>query len=223
MRPSNGSAAKMKILKTSLVWLAVVGVTALGFAVYGQQTKLRKANFKDAQWCIKQEGGSPRCDDVNIQTLPSEIAEEFTKAKESRKQILAAERAEAEARRARLKQAETELREREELQRLEAAEKFKAEGWWQASSGIYIRWCTPANPCPGSASDHYTSRVWRAMVWCKERACGDIYARMNIESGGAVIGWTNDTAYGDYGQKVILTFGSHLSGKGQIVEFTTRG
>lgn len=222
METTNRSAAKMKMLKNPLIWIAVPGVIALGFVVSGQQEKLRKANLKDAQWCIKQEGDSPRCDDVNIRTLSSEIAEEFRKAKESRTQILAAERAEAEAKRMRLKQAETELREREELQRLEAAEKFKAEGWWQASNGIYVRWCTSTNPCPGSASDHYTSRVWRAMVWCKERACGDIYARMNIESGGAVIGWTNDTAYGDYGQKVILTFGSHLSGKGQIVEFSAR-
>jgi hypothetical protein len=100
--------------------------------------------------------------------------------------------------------------------------KFKAEGWWEASNGIYLRWCTDANPCPGNASDHYTSRVWRAMVWCKERACGDIYARMNISSGGAVIGWTNDTAYGAFGQKVVLTFGSHLSGQGEIVEFLAR-
>ena len=50
------------------------------------------------------------------------------------------------------------------------------------------------------------------MVWCKERACGDIYARMNILNGGTVVGWTNETAYGGYNQKVVLTFGSYTQG-----------
>jgi hypothetical protein len=134
---------------------------------------------------------------------------------------------------ARIKREEVEAKKREAIrQQLAAAaakekaeeeKKFKAEGWWEASNGVYLRWCTDANPCPGNASDHYTSSVWRAMAWCKERACGDIYARMNISSGGAVIGWTNDTAYGDFGEKVVLTFGSHLSGQGEIVEFLARG
>lgn len=34
---------------------------------------------------------------------------------------------------------------------------------------------------------------------------------------------TNDTAYGDIGQKVVLTFQSSTSGKGRIVEFKARG
>ena len=61
------------------------------------------------------------------------------------------------------------------------------------------------------------------MVWCKERACGDIYARMNILNGGTVVGWTNETAYGGYNQKVVLTFGSYTRGQGNIVEFSARG
>ena len=59
------------------------------------------------------------------------------------------------------------------------------------------------------------------MVWCKERACGDIYAKLNIERNGVVVGWTNDTAYGGYGQKVVLMFGSSTSGSGRLVEFKT--
>ena len=61
------------------------------------------------------------------------------------------------------------------------------------------------------------------MVWCKERACGDIYARLNISQNGTVVGWTNETAYGGFGQKVVLTFGSYTSGRGHIVEFVARG
>lgn len=46
-------------------------------------------------------------------------------------------------------------------------------------------------------------------VWCKEVACGNIYGRVNLIDGNdVVIGWTNDTAYGDTGQVVQLTFSS---------------
>lgn len=56
---------------------------------------------------------------------------------------------------------------------------------------------------------------------CKERACGDIYGRVNlISSSGVVVGWTNDTGYGDIGQKVQLTFDSYQDGweKAQLTE-----
>ena len=130
------------------------------------------------------------------------------------------------ARQAEEKKAE-EAREAAEAKRIAAANaaeaKFKAEGWWEVSDGVYMRWCTDTNPCPGSANDHYTDYVWRAMVWCKEQACGDIYARINITNNGTVMGWTNETAYGDYGQKVVLTFGSHVHGSAELTEFIARG
>ena len=59
------------------------------------------------------------------------------------------------------------------------------------------------------------------MVWCKERACRSIYAKMNIINNGVVVGWTNETAYGGKGQKVVLAFGSSTQGSGNIVEFKT--
>ena len=60
------------------------------------------------------------------------------------------------------------------------------------------------------------------MVWCKEKACGDIYAKVNLDRNGVVMGWTNDTAYGGYGQKVVLTFQSSSGGStAQLIEFTT--
>jgi hypothetical protein len=70
----------------------------------------------------------------------------------------------------------------------------------------------PHSPAAGQFSNVLT-RHWRMEVWCKERACGDIYARINIMDGrnGPVIGWTNETAYGGIGQKVILTFQSSTS------------
>ena len=53
-----------------------------------------------------------------------------------------------------------------------AEAKFKAEGWWEQQPGVFMRWCDPDSSCPGRASAHHTDYVWRAMVWCKERACG---------------------------------------------------
>ena len=108
------------------------------------------------------------------------------------------------------------------LAKKRAAEaKFKAEGWRERKPGIFVRWCEDKNPCPGPSSNGYSDYTWRYMVWCKERACGNIYARLNITKGGAIVEWTNDTAYADYGQKVVLTFGSRMNGSGQVVEFKT--
>ena len=115
---------------------------------------------------------------------------------------------------------------KQDAERKQAAAKaeadFQAEGWWEQEPGIFVRWCGGKYAsCPGKES--YQDYSWRAMVWCKERACGDIYARLNISQNGTVVGWTNETAYGGYGQKVVLTFGSHTRGSGRIVEFNARG
>ena len=42
-----------------------------------------------------------------------------------------------------------------------------------------------------------------------------------IERNGVVVGWTNDTAYGGYGQKVVLMLNSSTCGSGRLVEFKT--
>lgn len=112
----------------------------------------------------------------------------------------------------------------------EAADaKFKAEGWWEPKKGIFVRWCKDASyryPAKGDCprTDSYLDTVWRLMVWCRDRRCGDIYAKINLFQGsdGPVIGWTNDTAYGDYGQKVILTFQTNSNASyARLVEFST--
>ena len=108
-----------------------------------------------------------------------------------------------------------------------AEAKFKAEGWFEQKPGIFVKWCKNASSsypkrgdCP--YTDTYMDSVWRMMVWCKERSCGNIYAKINILQGsdGPVVGWTNDTAYGDYGQKVVLTFQTSSNGdRASLVEF----
>jgi len=110
-------------------------------------------------------------------------------------------------------------------ERAEADAKFKAEGWFQIQRGIYGRWCT--DTC-SRAEVIGNSSYWLLEVYCKERACGDIYAQLNISKGGTVVGWTNDTAYLGYGQKGILTFqkyglGNGASYTGSLVKFNARG
>lgn len=124
------------------------------------------------------------------------------------------------------KEAEEKKRKLDLEQRIKAQAKanaeaaFKAEGWWEVQSGIFVRWCE--NQC--AETESFMDSVWRMEVWCKDRACGDIYARINIMDGsnGPVIGWTNETAYGGIGQKVILTFQSSTSGTARLTEFTAR-
>ena len=110
-----------------------------------------------------------------------------------------------------------------------AEAKFKAEGWWEVKRGIFVRWCYDSSSrypekgdCP--RTDSYLDTVWRMMVWCRDTSCGNIYAKVNLSqtNDGPVLGWTNDTAYGDYGQKVVLTFQSSANVRvADLVEFRT--
>jgi hypothetical protein len=106
---------------------------------------------------------------------------------------------------------------RQELQKqqaaaaaVEAAKPKPADpnGWRQSDHpGVYWRWCDSPDCSTNKVIGDNSYAL--AQVWCKTRACGDIYARVNfISDSGVVIGWTNDTGYGDYGQKVQLTFQS---------------
>ena len=203
-------AMKQRYLLAGIAATALAGLYAIG------QGPAKEEAARYANSCIMLKGDTDRCDQVAKSLLDGATRVSFDKAMEQRQAL----KDQAKAQQVR---EESERNAKIAEAKADADAKFKTEGWWQVSDGVLVRWCTDANPCPGSASEHYSDYVWRAMVWCKDRSCGDIYARMNIERGGAVIGWTNDTAYGDLGQKVVLTFGSHLQGQAQIVEFKARG
>ena len=103
--------------------------------------------------------------------------------------------------------------------------KFEAEGWFQLEPGIYGRWCTKTCSTAEVIGDQ---SYWLMEVWAKDRAAGDVYAQINIVRDGVIIGWTNDTAYIDRGQRAVLTFGKHgLNNPGQhqaqLVKFNARG
>jgi hypothetical protein len=79
---------------------------------------------------------------------------------------------------------------------------------WKVSEheGIFWRWCTNDPACSSDRVIGDGSYVLM-QVWCKDRPCGDIYAQVNlINAQDVVVGWTNDSGYGDIGQKVQLTF-----------------
>ena len=224
----------MKI-KNSVITGTLLSAAIAGSAVYfnryaADQAEIKQADNKvDAERCINIhssetiKGTDKACDRVDQSLLSGDTLTRFKTAFANHKQAQADAKAKAakekeeadKARRAKLAAAA----------KAKAAEeaKFKAEGWWEAQNGIFIRWCGSSNPCPGPTSNGYSDYTWQAMVWCKEHACGDIYARLNILNGETIVGWTNETAYADYGQKVVLTFGSSTRGSGRIVEFIARG
>jgi len=64
-----------------------------------------------------------------------------------------------------------------------------------------------------------------ALVWCKEKACGDIYGRVNLlDANSRVVGWTNETGYGSRGDEVQLTFDHYQDfSKASLTELNIRG
>ena len=199
------------------------GLAAIG-AIVGPSEELIADNKANIDRCIELKGDTGACDRIKTTRayIPNGYQPTTDIALGLRKDALKQAKAEAEkqaaARKERKAAADAKLAEAKAA----AEAKFQAEGWWEQEPGIFVRWCGgDYGYCPGKAS--YQDYTWRAMVWCKERACGDIYARLNISQNGTVVGWTNETAYGGYGQKVVLTFGSHTRGSGRIVEFNARG
>jgi hypothetical protein len=83
------------------------------------------------------------------------------------------------------------------------------EGWEATSKeGVYSKWCK-VGECDATRVIG-EQRYVILMVWCKESACGDIYARANLlNASEVVIGYTNDTGYGNLGDKVQLTLSSY--------------
>ena len=222
---------KKRFLFPLVAVAGLTGMAAIG-AIGARVSEARIADNKtDIDHCIKLKGNSDACDRIRTTSgyvldgyqptidIALGLRKDTLQRREVIKQKRAAEFAEASKK-------EAAALAKQDAERKQAAAKaeadFQAEGWWEQEPGIFVRWCGGKYAsCPGKES--YQDYSWRAMVWCKERACGDIYARLNISQNGTVVGWTNETAYGGYGQKVVLTFGSHTRGSGTIVEFNARG
>jgi hypothetical protein len=190
-----------KLLKVSTVSLLLAFAAGCSF---------EDRNKKEAISCL---AGAPVCENVQINNLEPKLAADIRKKLEEQANFRqnAARLAEA-ANQAAIADAQAKVNKEQQ--------EFQKEGWFEKQPGIYARWC---NDCAGSTT--YADYAWRMEVWCKEAKCGDIYARINISQGadGPVIAWTNDTGYGDLGQKVVLTFQSATQGNASLTEFVARG
>ena len=97
------------------------------------------------------------------------------------------------------------------------------KGWETTSKeGVYSKWCKVGECDTSCVIGEQKYAV--LMVWCKESACGDIYAQVNLlNASGVVIGYTNDTGYGSKGDKVQLTLSSYSDfSKMQLTELNLR-
>ena len=213
-----------------------VGTVALSIPlIYNAQADneaLKKDSITDAKRCISFSdpdgpirGQTNACDRVKVAYLPEELKAPFEKALAVNdvKKAEADKKAAAEKESAKKAFAKAEAERRAKERAEEAA--FRAEGWFELKPGIYGRWCTQT--C-STADVIGSSSYWLLQVWAKDRAAGDIYARINVIEDGVVVGWTNDTAYLSKGQKGILTFTKYLPGSGsrytaQLTEFNARG
>jgi hypothetical protein len=215
----------------------VLGVGTIGFSVHRYQAGVARAeatkkadNLYSAKKCITGHSPLPQkanavfrdCELVKPDLLPEEIKPDFTQALAKNEAFKAVQGAKVKAKADKRRKFLAEQANNAAREKAAAETKFKAEGWYEEQDGIFVTHCSNIY-CPGPTSNGYSKYTWRYMVWCKERACGDIYAKLNITQNGVVVGWTNDTAYGGYGQKVVLTFGSSTRGGGSIVEFIARG
>jgi len=210
----------------AFVAVAGLGIGGLFYAdhqskIKAEEEALQKNKIRIA-YCISTKGKSYDCGEIDLALADEETKKKVSPFIKKFKDDKAEKAAETRKKNEEWRKKQAALRKEQQRQKAEADAKFKAEGWWAEQPGIFVRWCSKV-PCPGPTSNGYSNYTWRAMVWRKERACGDIYAGLNILNDGTVVGWTNDTAYVGYGQKVVLTFGSSTRGKGQLDEFKARG
>lgn len=214
----------------AFVAVAGVGLGGIFYADYRAKVQAEEKALQQNETriadCIALKGKSYSCGRVRLALADEETKNKVSPFIQKWKDDKAA--AEAETRKKNEEWRKKQVAVRKEQQRVKAAAdaKFKAEGWWQQEPGIFVRWCTKTCSRAEVIGD---SAYWLMEVWCKERACGDIYAQMNIEKNGTVVGWTNDTLFLSRGQRGVLTFqkynlpGGGASYQGQLVKFSARG
>lgn len=203
---------KKRYLLAGIAATALAGLYAIG------QGPAKEEAARYANSCIMLKGDTDRCDQVAKSLLDGATRVSFNKAMEQRQAL----KDQAKARQVR---EESERNAKIAEAKAQADAKFKAEGWFQLEPGIYGRWCTETCSTAEVIGDQ---AYWLMEVWAKDRAAGDVYAQINVIRNGVIIGWTNDTAYIDRGQRAVLTFGKYgIDNPGQhqaqLVKFNARG
>ena len=198
------------------------GIAALG-AIVGPSEEMIADNKAAIDRCIELKGDTGACDRIKTTRVyvPNGYQPTIDIALGLRKDALKQAKAEAEKQAAARKERQAAAEAKIAEAKAQADAKFKAEGWWEAQPGIFVRWCT--NTCNNSKviGDNRYSLM---EVWAKDAHAGDIYAQVNLERSGVVIGWTNDTMYLSRGQRGVLTFDSYqYFDQAQLVKFNARG
>lgn len=223
---------KAKWIICGAIGAGFAGLIAFGASESNKIARAKRAdNLTDAQKCIAVyssdiiKGTTSHCDNVRTDWLSAEVIEKFKDALVKHKKV----QADKEARRKEEDRAREEaIAKREQKRQAEIAAEQKAfrdAGWWEQAPGIFVRWCTRGpNKCSSGGVIGDSSYALME-VWCKERACGDIYAQVNLMDSSQVVGWTNDTGFGDRGAKVTLTFDSYRDdwNQAELVKFRARG
>ena len=207
----------------------LTGMAAIG-ALIGTSAGMIADNKTDIDRCIRLKGNSDACDRIRTTSeyVPDcyqptiDIALGLRKDTLQRREVIKQKRAAEFAEASKKGAAAIAKQDAERKQAAAQADaKFKAEGWWEAQPCIFVRWCTETCNNSKVIGDNRYSLM---EVWAKDAHAGDIYAQVNLEHNGVVIGWTNDTMYLSRGQRGVLTFDSHQHfDQAQLVKFNARG
>lgn len=74
------------------------------------------------------------------------------------------------------------------------------KGYKEWEDGLAWKWVDAYDDC-------YSCSYWHIKVVARDGCPGGVYAEINIESGGTVVDWTNDTvSYLDSGSSALMTF-----------------
>jgi hypothetical protein len=80
------------------------------------------------------------------------------------------------------------------------------KGYSEWEDGLAWKWVNAYDDC-------YSCSYWHIKVISRDGCAGGIYAEMNIERGGSVVDWTNDSIpYLGAGSKALLTFETYSNG-----------
>ena len=80
------------------------------------------------------------------------------------------------------------------------------KGYKEWEDGLAWKWVDAYDDC-------YSCSYWHIKVVTRDGCAGGIYAEINIERGGSVVDWTNDTVpYLDAGYSALLAFETYTEG-----------
>ena len=220
---------KKRFLFPLVAVAGLAGMAAIG-ALVGPSAEMIADNKTDIDRCIELKGDTDACDRIKTTSgyvldgyqptidIALGLRKDALRQAEVIKQKQAADLAEAR------KKADAALA-KQAAEREQAAAKakadFEAEGWREAQPGVFVRWCTQTCNNSKVIGDNRYSLM---EVWARDAHAGDIYAQVNLERNGVVIGWTNDTMYLSHGQRGVLTFDSYqYFDQAKLVKFNARG